>query len=51
MIIEKDRKNDDLYQALQGKVSEVFLIGDGKEDKNAWFDGSVHEGARVALKL
>jgi 2,4-dienoyl-CoA reductase (NADPH2) len=51
MIIERDRKNDDLYRALQGKAKEVFLIGDGKEDKNAWFDGSVHEGARVALRL
>jgi 2,4-dienoyl-CoA reductase (NADPH2) len=51
MIIEKDKKNDDLYKALQGKVPELYLIGDAKEDENAWFDGAVHQGARTALGL
>jgi 2,4-dienoyl-CoA reductase (NADPH2) len=51
MIMEKERKNDELYQALKGKVPEVYLIGDGKEDKNAWFAGSVHDGARAGLKV
>ncbi|MFA5654739.1 MAG: NAD(P)/FAD-dependent oxidoreductase, partial [Desulfomonilia bacterium] len=51
MIIAKDKKNDDLYRALQGKAPEVYLIGDGKEDANAWFDGAVHQGVRAALKL
>jgi len=51
MIIEKDRKNDDLYKTLKGKALEVYLIGDGNEDTNAWFDGAVHQGARTALKL
>ena len=51
MIIEKDLKNDDLYKTLLGKAPEVYLIGDGKEDENAWFDGAVHQGARTALKL
>jgi 2,4-dienoyl-CoA reductase (NADPH2) len=51
MIIEKDRKNDYLFKSLQGKAPEVYLIGDGREDTNAWFDGAVHQGARTALKL
>jgi len=51
MIIEKDRKNDSLYKALVGRAPEVYLIGDGKNDANAWFDGAVHQGARAALKL
>ncbi|MCK9265145.1 MAG: NAD(P)/FAD-dependent oxidoreductase, partial [Deltaproteobacteria bacterium] len=51
MIIAKDKKNDDLYRTLQGKAPEVYLIGDGKEDANAWFDGAVHQGARTALEL
>jgi len=51
MIIEKDEKNDDLYKALQGKVPELYLIGDAQEDENAWFDGAVHQGARTAIGL
>ncbi|MFH0813720.1 MAG: FAD-dependent oxidoreductase [Pseudomonadota bacterium] len=51
MIIEKDNKNDDLYKALEGKVPELYLVGDGKENENAWFDGAVHQGARVGLTL
>jgi len=51
MIIEKDRKNGDLEAALQGKVSEVYLIGDGKQEESAWFDGSVHQGANIAMKI
>ena len=51
MIVARDKKNDGLYKALVGSVPEVYLIGDGKEDTNAWFDGAVHQGARTALKL
>jgi len=51
MVMDRDKKNDELYRALKGAVAELHLIGDGKEDENAWFDGSVHEGARVGLKL
>jgi 2,4-dienoyl-CoA reductase (NADPH2) len=51
MIIAQDKKNDDLYKALVGRAPEVYLIGDGKNDANAWFDGAVHQGARAALKL
>jgi len=51
VIIAKDKKNDHLYKSLVGRAPEVYLIGDGKEDTNAWFDGAVRHGARIALKL
>jgi hypothetical protein len=51
MIIEKDRKNDELYKKLEGKVPELHLIGDGKQEESAWFDGAVHQGARAGLAL
>ena len=51
MIVEKDRKNHDLYEALQGKVSELHIIGDAKEEKNAWLHGAVHDGARAGLAV
>jgi 2,4-dienoyl-CoA reductase (NADPH2) len=51
MIIEKDRANKDLYNALQGKVPEVYLIGDAKEDENAWMEGTAYDGARVGVKV
>ena len=51
MIIEKDRANLDLYNALQGKVPEVYLIGDAKEDENAWMEGTSYDGAKVGVKI
>jgi NADPH-dependent 2,4-dienoyl-CoA reductase/sulfur reductase-like enzyme len=51
MIIERDRKNDALYKELEGRAPELYLIGDAREDKNAWLTGSVHEGARVGMAI
>jgi 2,4-dienoyl-CoA reductase (NADPH2) len=51
MVIEKAKKNFDLYEALKGSVPELYLIGDAKEDKTAWIHGAVHDGARTALSL
>ncbi len=51
MVIEKDRKNIDLYEALKSKVPEVYIVGDAKEDKNAWLAGSVHDGARAGMAV
>jgi len=51
MVIEKDKKNFDLHNALKGEVSELYLIGDAKEDGNAWIHGAVHQGARTAFSV
>lgn len=50
MIIEKDRKNYHLYDALKGKVPEIHIIGDAKEDNNTWLEGTVHDGITVGMK-
>ena len=51
MVIEKDRKNTALYEKVKGLAPEVHLIGDAKEDKNSWYIGAVHEGARTGLAI
>lgn len=51
MIIEKDQKNVELYEKVKGLAPEVHLIGDAKEDKNAWYAGSVHAGARTGVAI
>ena len=51
MVIEKDRKNTALYEKVKGLAPEVRLIGDAKDDKNSWYIGSVHEGARTGLEI
>jgi len=51
MVIERDRKNYDLYNAIKDKAPEVHIIGDAKEDKNAWLEGAVHDGVSVGMKV
>ncbi len=51
MIIEKDRKNYHLYDALKGKVPEIHIIGDAREDKNAWLEGTIHDAVTVGMKI
>lgn len=51
MIIEKDKKNYRLYDALKGKVPEIHIIGDAKEDKNAWLEGTIHDAVTVGMKI
>ncbi|NPV86750.1 MAG: FAD-dependent oxidoreductase [Anaerolineae bacterium] len=51
MWVNKYTKNDALYKALQGKVSEVYLVGDGKEEKPAYIHGAILDGAKVAISI
>ncbi|MFC1929422.1 FAD-dependent oxidoreductase [Chloroflexota bacterium] len=51
MIITKYKKNSDLYQALEGKVPELHLIGDAKSDQQGYIIGAIHDGARVGLSI
>ena len=43
------QKNDDLLQALEGKVSEVYCIGDSSEPRR--ITDAVNEGYRTGLSL
>jgi 2,4-dienoyl-CoA reductase (NADPH2) len=51
MIIEKVKKNHDLYDAIKGAVPEVYVIGDAKEDRSVWIHGAVHDGARAGFSV
>ncbi len=51
IVIEKDKKNLDLFKVLKGEVSELYLIGDAKEDLNAWIHGAVHDGAYASFSV
>jgi NADPH-dependent 2,4-dienoyl-CoA reductase/sulfur reductase-like enzyme len=51
MIIEKDRKNYHLYDALKGRAPEIHIIGDAREDKNAWLEGTIHDAVTVGMKV
>jgi 2,4-dienoyl-CoA reductase (NADPH2) len=51
LIIEKGRKNVELYKALVEKVSEIYLIGDAKDDTPRWFAGSIYDGARIGTSI
>ena len=43
------RKNDDLFKALEGKVSEVYCIGDSSEPRRIM--DAINEGYRTGLSL
>ena len=49
MIIEKDKKNYALYDAIKDKVPEIQIIGDAKENENAWFEGTIHSGVTAGM--
>lgn len=51
MVVNRHDRNDALYQTLQGRVPEVYLIGDAKGRPSADIRGAVHDGARVAPKI
>ena len=45
------KKNNSLYQALEGKVSELYLIGDAKSDQSEYIIGAIHDGVRIGLTV
>lgn len=49
MVVNKYRKNAKLYEALQGKVPELYLIGDAKSDERGYIRGAISDGARIGL--
>jgi len=51
IVVNKYKKNADLYQALEGKVTELYLIGDAKSDERGYIVGAIHDGARLALTI
>jgi NADPH-dependent 2,4-dienoyl-CoA reductase/sulfur reductase-like enzyme len=51
MVIEQDRKNHDLYKAIKDKGTEVHLIGDAKEDENAWLEGTISDAVKIGMTV
>lgn len=51
MIANKYRKNTKLYDALEGKVPERYLIGDAKSDQRGYIRGAINDGARIGLAV
>jgi 2,4-dienoyl-CoA reductase (NADPH2) len=51
LVVNKYRKNTKLYEALQGKVSELYLIGDAKSDERGYIRGAINDGARIGLAV
>jgi 2,4-dienoyl-CoA reductase (NADPH2) len=51
MIVNRYKKNAELYDRLLGLVPEVHLIGDAKEDRTGYIRGAIHDGARIALSI
>lgn len=51
MVVNKYRKNTNLYDALEGRVPERYLIGDAKSDQRRYIRGAINEGARVGLAI
>ena len=51
MVVNKYAKNEGLLNALEGIVSERYLIGDASHDKSEYIQGAIHDGARAALKI
>lgn len=45
------KQNYELSQALEGKVSELHVIGDAKSDQPGYIIGAIHDGARTGLAL
>jgi len=51
MVVNSYGRNEALYDALEGIVSERYLIGDAARDKTEYIKGAIYDGARVALKI
>lgn len=51
MVMELDRKNDDLHRAIMGKVPEIYFIGDAKDDENAWLEGTISDAVRAGMAV
>lgn len=51
IVITRYEKNTDLYQALEGILPELHLIGDAKSDQPGYIVGAIHDGARAGLAI
>lgn len=51
IAIARYKKNTELYQALKGKVPELYLIGDAKSNQLGYIKEAIHDGAHVGLAV
>jgi len=52
MVVTQFGRNDTLYRALEGIVSERYLIGDAKSTAGlAYIHGAIRDGANVGLEI
>lgn len=49
LALGAERPNDDLYKELEGKVSELYVIGDARQPRE--IVDAVYEGEEIAVKL
>lgn len=50
LVVNRHKKNDQLAGALEGKVKEVYVIGDAMSDKPGYVFQAIHSAADVALQ-
>jgi NADPH-dependent 2,4-dienoyl-CoA reductase/sulfur reductase-like enzyme len=51
MVMELDRKNHGLYETIKKKGIEVHLVGDAKEDENAWLEGTISDAVGIGMTI
>ena len=49
LALGSERPNDTIYKSLEGKVSELYLIGDARQPRE--IVDAVYEGQEIAIKL
>jgi 2,4-dienoyl-CoA reductase-like NADH-dependent reductase (Old Yellow Enzyme family)/thioredoxin reductase len=49
LALGSEKPNDDVYKSLEGKVSELYVIGDAREPRE--IVDAVYEGEEIAIKL
>jgi 2,4-dienoyl-CoA reductase (NADPH2) len=49
LALGSERPNDAIYKNLEGKVSELYVIGDARQPRE--IVDAVYEGQEIAIKL
>jgi 2,4-dienoyl-CoA reductase (NADPH2) len=49
LALGSERPNDTIYKNLEGKVSELYVIGDARQPRE--IVDAVYEGEEIAIKL
>jgi 2-enoate reductase len=49
LALGSEKPNDAIYKKLEGKVSELYMIGDARQPRE--IVDAVYEGQEIAIKL